>query len=579
MRAFYRGAGLYLLYTVTLLMIDSYGRSQTGTNKPLSKKVQVATSEKDLLGDTLPMGALSRLGTDRLRQVIIQTVAFSPDGKQIASGGRNGITLWESASGKKIRRFLIGRTIDSISFSRNGRLLAAASSRASYIVIWDLKNQKELTKIKTLGNEWQDKVCFSPDGKYLASSGNDALVHLWDPFLGKEVRLFGKKRNDPFKCIQDIAFSRDGKILIAGNCDRGGRINLWDTTSGRKIRSLRSDCSNKIALAVSADGNLLASGGDNSSLQIWELSSGKEMCRLTAEYENIESIAFAPNKRFLCVAGLQPDKNSVYKLGFLKVWDIEEKKVFCQLLEKQLLPMRSVAFSPNGRLVASGGFGNCIRLFEIPSGKEQVPGPSHFGAVRAAASTRRTAPPPSPIPTLRAVVVPHRQGLQSLRVQRPLTMMVQRQSTISPLHTRTRTHDRPAPHGLSPRRRSVPQPTRPRGTACNSRCDNCRSRCVLASRPRSAAACQYNPGSNCWYTARSADDDNSNAAIRRRTSAEYQLSVAAKAPASDALRQPRGHAPNDASATTCSTAATRCSRRSWTSAASSGWPLCASKGW
>jgi WD40 repeat protein len=185
----------------------------------------------DQHGDPLPRGALARIGTVRWHQSReISSVAFSPDGKTLASGGLDRtIRLWDATTGKEARR-LTGH---------------------QHFVSW---------------------LAFSPDGKTLASAGNDRTVRLWETGTGKKVR-HGKAQ------AVCIAFSPDGRTLASCGQrlqDRKGlaEIGLWDAATARPIRTLGALPGLVDSVVYSPDGRTLASGGPGRTVRFWEIATG-----------------------------------------------------------------------------------------------------------------------------------------------------------------------------------------------------------------------------------------------------------------------------------------------------------------
>ena len=204
-----------------------------------------------------------------------EAVAFSPDGKLLASGHSDGVTtIWSAETGKAVRQ-LKGhdRNVDSVAFSPRGEKIATGSRDGS-IKVWDASTARQLDTFKGdhLG-VWS--VCFSPDGRKLAAACTDYSVRLWSIDTSKQYRdLRGHEMS-----VLSVAFSPDGNTLASGGGD--GRINLWDIDSGVRKRSIREHAGPPVrSVAYSPDGTLLASAslsvdGQRNRVLFWGVSSSR----------------------------------------------------------------------------------------------------------------------------------------------------------------------------------------------------------------------------------------------------------------------------------------------------------------
>jgi predicted NACHT family NTPase len=161
----------------------------------------------------------------------VNSVAFSPDGRLLASGSSDKtIKLWDVATGSLVRT-LSGHTwsVFSVAFSPDGRLLASGSYRE--IKLWEVATGSE---VRTLSGHVSDvtSVAFSPDGRLLASGSFDTTINLWDVATGSLVRTLPDSRAS----VYSVAFSPDGRLLASGSLEE--TIKLWDVTTGSLVRTL-----------------------------------------------------------------------------------------------------------------------------------------------------------------------------------------------------------------------------------------------------------------------------------------------------------------------------------------------------
>ncbi|MBI4850825.1 MAG: AAA-like domain-containing protein [Acidobacteria bacterium] len=285
----------------------------------------------------------------------VNSIAFSPDGKFLASGSSDKtIKLWDITSSKVLAVFQ-GHTsgVISIAFSPDGKFLASGSSDKT-IKLWDITLNKLLFTLNSHTGEIS-MVAFSPNGQLLASSSWDKTIKLWDLASNKVLATLPGS-ND---LGGSIAFSPDGKILAGVSIDQS--IKLWDIASNKVLATLKGHKGEILSLAFSPDGNLLASGSlADECVKIWDIKSKKEITTLK-QYPGKISLAFSPNGKLLAIASWK-DK--------VVLWDRVAKKELA-ILKNFANTTYSIMFSPDGKLLASGNSDKTIKFWDINT-KENI---------------------------------------------------------------------------------------------------------------------------------------------------------------------------------------------------------------
>jgi WD40 repeat protein len=286
----------------------------------------------------------------------INEVSFSPDGKILASAGADGkIKLW-SLEGEKLQTFSRGNyQVKSISFSSDGKLLVSANKISlngtitETITLWNLEGQIIKTFIIPQNEEYIDdinSVRFSPDSKIIVSGSVDGIIRFWN-LEGQELQ------NSPMshgKRVTEVNFSPDGKTIASAGDD--GIIKLW-SLEGEELKTLTGHSDDVYSVNFSPDGKRIASASADGTIKIWS-RGGEELKTISGHSGYVLSVNFSPDSKMLVSGG--GDK----KVG---LWDIEAQKP--QIFIGHAWDVYSVSFSPDGQTIASASEDETIKLWNL----------------------------------------------------------------------------------------------------------------------------------------------------------------------------------------------------------------------
>ena len=282
----------------------------------------------------------------------ILTVAFSPDGKILATGDTHGeIRLWQITDRKAILTLQAHiNGINSIAFSPNGQIIASGSYDRT-VKLWDIHTGQCLNTLAH--TKWVRSVVFSPDGQIIADGSEDFTVKLWKTSTGQLINTLQRHT----KRVYTVAFSPDGKTIVSGSEDY--TIRLWDVVTGRCLNTLQGHTDGIQSVVFHPNGQTIASGSEDYTIKLWDVSTGQCLNTLQGHTNWIWSIDFSPNGQII-ISGSY-DKT-------IKLWEVSTGQCL-NTLQGHTDMLRTVSFSPDGQTFASGSHDQTVKLWDVVTGQ------------------------------------------------------------------------------------------------------------------------------------------------------------------------------------------------------------------
>jgi eukaryotic-like serine/threonine-protein kinase len=299
--------------------------------------------------------------TGHEKSAAVWSVAYSPDGRRLASaGGDRTIKVWDATTGQAIHTLVANQYVLAVAFHPDGARLASAGTDSKAgdrtITLWDVGTGQAIRTFPQGHAKAIDRLAYSPDGKALGSSSRDGTVKLWDSDAGSLIRTWNDHHDG---LASEIVFSPNGKTLLsAGGAEP--TIRIWSVASGQAAGTLNESAE---ILAISPNGKTLATGSHDGTIKLWELAAGS-VVRTLRDHRNVDPItnlAFSSDGKTLA--------SSSYTSQAVTLWNATTGHLL-RSLKGHIGPILDIAFSPDGVHLASACNDLTVRIWDTTRDQE-----------------------------------------------------------------------------------------------------------------------------------------------------------------------------------------------------------------
>src|SRR5262245_24764442 len=299
---------------------------------------------------------------------LVWSVGLAPDEKTISSAGQDRtLIFWEKETGREIARVNCEFENNTLVFLPDRSTTSILCTNGDTTRRYDLKKFDAPSVIARGADSNINSVAISPSGDSVSAVDNIGAITLWDVATGNQRPVISNTQRH----LQSVEFSPDGKLIVVAGETVSNEpvVELRDAGAGQIIATLKGHTRYVTSAAFSPDGKTLATGGEDRQIKLWDVSAGQERLTMKGHTNSVRTISFSHDGARLVSEGLDDRA---------RVWDVKKGT---QLLEFE--SQAPAKFSPDGRLIATGGANHLLKLLDAFTGREIRSLRGHSGALRA----------------------------------------------------------------------------------------------------------------------------------------------------------------------------------------------------
>lgn len=317
---------------------------------------RAASSAQHAMGTVSPSPTSVPIGTTlsvyRGHTAAVYTVAWSPDGKQIVSGGRDGLAkLWDAATGANLLTYRghAPLAVNAVAWSPHGTFIASAGSDAT-VQVWDAKTGKVFMTYRG-HTDYVATLAWSPDASRIVSAGGDPYsngdhtINIWDVSTGKLLLIYTGHTKE----VQSVAWSPDGTRIASASADT--TVQVWNAGDGTPVFTFVNHQDEVWGVAWSPDGTRIASGGHDGTVQVWSPVQGSVITINPHHADWVNTVAWSPDGSFVASGSGNTSHLVASRDTSVQVWTVESGKTYAYDGHKDVV--EAVAWSPDGKRIVS----------------------------------------------------------------------------------------------------------------------------------------------------------------------------------------------------------------------------------